>query len=177
MDHTNEYLVDLILLYLLYVLFCRRRWAEQGQRVLLIRSLIYVYLIVLLFFTLMPVITAIPHMGDHAYVPMHLMPFNDYIHGWGDATRQIVLNVVMTVPFGFLFPLTQGKRRWLLLKTVLFAFLLSLCIELLQPLLHADRSSDVTDLITNTVGGLGGYLLYLLCRPVTEKVLAALCGE
>ncbi len=40
------------------------------------------------------------------------------------------------------------------------AFLLSLCIELVQPLLPTARMSDITDLICNTAGGLIGYGLY-----------------
>ena len=65
----------------------------------------------------------------------------------------------MTIPFGFLWPLV--RRRNGLFRTVGAAFLLSLCIELLQPLLPTARTADITDLICNTAGGLVGYLLYL----------------
>lgn len=34
---------------------------------------------------------------------------------------------------------------------------LSLSIELLQPFLNGARSADITDVITNTAGGLLGY--------------------
>ncbi|NLJ94559.1 MAG: VanZ family protein, partial [Clostridiaceae bacterium] len=41
-----------------------------------------------------------------------------------------------------------------------YTFLFSLAIELTQPLLHMHRASDITDLITNTIGGIIGYLFY-----------------
>lgn len=56
---------------------------------------------------------------------------------------------------------------------MLAAFLLSLCIELLQPLLTTNRTSDITDVIANTAGGLAGYLLFL---PVGRPLLR-LCRE
>lgn len=39
---------------------------------------------------------------------------------------------------------------------------LSLSIELLQPLINSARSADITDVITNTAGGLIGYIFYAL---------------
>lgn len=56
---------------------------------------------------------------------------------------------------------------------VLAAFLLSLGIEFLQPLLTTHRTADITDLIANTIGGLAGYLLFL---PFAGPLLR-LCRE
>ena len=49
--------------------------------------------------------------------------------------------------------------------------MMSLGIELLQPLIGGFRSSDVTDLITNVIGGMLGYVLYVLFKPVTIRIL------
>ena len=117
---------------------------------------------------MMPVITSIPFVFNHRYVPMNLVPFIDVSMGRGDFFRQVVLNIIMTMPFGFLFPLTKkgdGKFG----KTVLSCFLMSLGIELLQPFFN--RSSDITDLITNVAGGVLGYVLYMIFRPVTFWIL------
>lgn len=76
----------------------------------------------------------------------------------------------MTIPFGFLLPLTKN-RETNLIKTVLYTFLLSLSIEILQPLIDGFRSSDITDLITNVIGGIIGYFLYLIFKPLTNKIL------
>ena len=51
---------------------------------------------------------------------------------------------------------------------------MSLGIELLQPLIDGSRSSDVTDLITNVIGGALGYGLYAIFKPVTFWVLERL---
>ena len=50
-------------------------------------------------------------------------------------------------------------------RTVFFCFLMTLGIELLQPLISGTRSSDITDVITNMTGGILGYGLYLAFRP------------
>ena len=107
-------------------------------------------------------------MLDHPYQPMNLVPFIDVSLGRGDFFRQVCLNVVMTMPFGFLFPLTRGKRTQFG-AALFFCFLMSLGIELLQPFF--DRSSDVTDLITNVIGGALGYGLYAVFKPVTFWIL------
>ena len=41
----------------------------------------------------------------------------------------------------------------------------------LQPLINDFRSSDITDLITNVLGGIIGYILYILFKPLTTKIL------
>ena len=99
------------------------------------------------------------------------MPFRDLHHGYGDAERQIALNIIMTVPFGLLLPLSRrcaGKRCGFF-RCLLLTAAMSLGIELVQPLLNGARSSDITDLITNTLGGLLGYGLYLVTRPLTKR--------
>ena len=82
----------------------------------------------------------------------------------------LVLLPRLVLFFGFLWPLVRQRRG--LWRTVLAAFLLSLCIELLQPLLTTNRTSDITDVIANTAGGLVGYLLFL---PFGSRLLH-FCG-
>ena len=52
-----------------------------------------------------------------------------------------------------------------------YTFLLSLGIELLQPLINGVRSADITDLLTNVMGGIIGYVMYLIFKPLTTKIL------
>ena len=156
---------------LLYAFAFFRKWRPQGKDVLLVNTLMYAYLSLVLFFTMMPVIASIPFMLDHPYTPMNLVPFIDVSLGRGDFFRQVVLNVIMTLPFGFLFPLTRNKRAKLCV-TVFFCFLMSLGIELLQPFF--DRTSDITDLITNLIGGVLGYGLYAIFKPITFWVMERL---
>ena len=168
--------LDLSILAAVYFLLLIRKWKNRGPDVILINTLMYLYLSVVFYFTLMPVITALPFVFDHPYV-MHLEPFSDLIYGWGNAVREILLNILMTVPFGFLFPLTQKKGKRTLRRTVLCTCLLSIAIELLQPLLHGYRSCDITDVITNTFGGAIGYVLYGALYPFTSYVLGQIRGK
>lgn len=171
MKYLIQYLIDIAVLVFLYAFVFFRRWRAQGRDRLLVNTLLYAYLSLVLYFTMMPVVTSIPFMLDHRYKPMNLMPFIDVAMGRGDFFRQVVLNVIMTLPFGFLFPLTRGKRAGFG-ATVLACFLMSLGIELLQPFF--DRSSDITDLITNVAGGALGYGLYVMFKPVTSWILKRL---
>ncbi|HCJ40659.1 VanZ family protein [uncultured Ruminococcus sp.] len=162
-------LVDFIALIMLYVLCLFKKWQSKGKYALLVNTTMYVYLSCVLLVTLMPIITSLPFIFNHPY-NMYLVPFDDYLNGRGDTVRQIVLNVIMTVPFGFLFPLTQKEKNRTFQRTLLFTFLLSLSIELIQPLIDGGRSCDITDLITNSVGGIIGFIIYVIFKPVTSFV-------
>lgn len=164
---TIRHLVDCIALAALYFLVFLPKWKRKGNGIF-IRTAMYVYISFVLFFTMMPIITSLPFVFNHPYA-YNLIPFDDYANGRGDVVRQIILNVIMTVPFGFLFPFTQKQSRRNLVTTVLASFLLSLLIEILQPVINDYRTFDVTDLITNTVGGLIGYLGFAVSRPIIER--------
>ena len=109
-------------------------------------------------------------MFSHGYRAMDLDPFDDLLYNRRDAMREIILNVIMMIPFGILFPLVSRTKSHLFLRTILLTFLLSLTIELLQPLITFSRSADITDLITNTAGGIIGYACYFVFRPLLRKI-------
>ena len=85
-----------------------------------------------------------------------LIPFHDGI------SKDDLLNVLMTIPFGFMLPFVKKRATW---KTALIAgAVLGTTIELLQLLLAAIqgfsfRYVDVTDVICNTVGTMIGWLI------------------
>lgn len=162
--------IDFITLFILYIFVFYKKWKPQGKDILFINTIMYIYLSFVLYFTLMPIITSLPFMFNHTYTKMNLVPFIDVTSGRGDFLRQVVLNTIMMIPFGFLFPLIKSDNNNLL-KTILYTFLLSLCIEILQPLISGSRTSDITDLITNVLGGIIGYILYLIFKPLTTKIL------
>lgn len=94
----------------------------------------------------------IPHLGWDPTV--NLIPFSDY------QDRRFLwlsgMNVLMTVPLGFFLPMVW--RRYQSFSNTLFAgFFTSLAIELLQ--LFSFRSTDVDDLIFNTLGACLGWCL------------------
>lgn len=176
MPKLFKYFLDFAALALLYFLWLCPKWRRCGKRVLAVNTVLFLYLSGVLLVTLMPVIASLPFCFSHRYVPMHMEPFGDAISGRGDFVRQIVLNVIMTVPFGFLYPLCRraaGKKCGLL-RCVLMTAALSLSVELLQPLINAARSADITDVITNTAGGLIGYAVYAI---IPKKTAALTIGS
>ena len=83
---------------------------------------------------------------------INLLPFYKEIDPVG-----YLLNIVLFLPLGILAPLLRGKRRPLLFTAGTGAGL-SLLIELSQLLNH--RSTDIDDLILNTMGAILGFALY-----------------
>ena len=162
-----KYLIDFLALGFVYFFFFYKKWSNKGKDILLVNTLMFVYLTFVLYFTLMPIIVSLPFIFTHPYTPMSMIPFDDYFSGRGDTVRQILLNVLMMIPFGFLLPIIKKCSLW---RCIIYTFLFSLIIELLQPLINDYRSADITDLITNTIGGLLGYLLYLVLDVYKRQV-------
>lgn len=171
MPKLFKYVIDFVALALLYFLRLYPKWKRRGKCVLAVNTVMFLYLSGVLLVTLMPVITSMPFCLSHRYIPMNMEPFEDAINGRGDFVRQIVLNVIMTVPFGFLYPLCRraaGKKCGLQ-RCILITIVLILSIELLQPFINSARSADITDVITNTTGGLIGYMVYALFQSIRYK--------
>lgn len=95
-----------------------------------------------------------------------LIPFLDMISGPIDA----VLNIVLFVPLGFFLPLLY-KKYSRISNIALTGFLFSLSIEIVQ--MFGRGSTDINDLITNTVGASLGYFIYKwFVRIARKEVLA-----
>lgn len=158
---------DLASLAVFYLFCLLPRW-RSCKRCLVEKTLFYIYLCAVLYLTLMPVITPIPFFSLRlGSLRANLLPFNDIIMGYGGAVRDIFLNTLMTVPMGFMLPFVFKLR---FNKTVLYTALFSAFIELSQMLSpHGMRSCDITDLITNTLGGILGYCLYWLADALAHK--------
>lgn len=162
--------VDFVFLVVVYFLVFYKKWKAKGIDVLFINTTMYIYLSFVLFFTLMPILTSIPFMFNHPYKTMNFVLFVDVLNGRGDFIRQLILNIVMTIPFGFLLPIVK-KGKIGLLKVSFFTFLLSFSIELLQPLINGFRSADITDIVTNMTGGIIGYIIYSIFKNLIGKIL------
>ena len=95
-----------------------------------------------------------------------LIPFLDMISGPIDT----VLNIVLFVPLGFFLPLLY-KKYSRISNIALTGFLFSLSIEIVQ--MFGRGSTDINDLITNTVGASLGYFIYKwFVRIARKEVLA-----
>ncbi|MCR5205584.1 MAG: VanZ family protein [Lachnospiraceae bacterium] len=123
------------------------------------------YLICLVEVVLFPLPSTEKIAAMHGYEGQFI-PFNFILDIAEDrslqSVLQVMLNVLMTVPFGFFFKFFMNiKRRNIIIMT----FLLSLTIELAQltglffTYPGSYRLFDVDDLIMNTIGGFLGTVL------------------
>ena len=97
--------------------------------------------------------------------------FYSYKEAWNHFSarewRNIILNIMMFVPFGFLLPLVSKKFQvfW---KTYLAGFLFTFLIEMTQLLLNLGIC-ELDDFMNNTVGAMIGYGFYRLFVFVVNK--------
>lgn len=167
-----ECLPDLLLAGLIYALLFMLSWKKKGKKAIVVSTIFYLYLVGVAWVTLMPFLPDMVgdirdgNLGSSICTEL----FRDIKHHYGGAKEQLVLNVIMLVPLGFLIPfkryILNEKKRGIIITVILAAFT-SLCIETLQ-YLFGTRICDVTDLVTNTTGGLIGYILYLVVRLMTK---------
>ena len=95
-------------------------------------------------------------MGNRS---VNLVPFND---GKIDVA-EVILNVIIFVPLGIYAGVLF--KRWTLGTQLLFFFSISLLFEVLQFILRVG-AFDVTDIITNTVGGIIGLMIFKAIEKV-----------
>ncbi|QKS73239.1 VanZ family protein [Paenalkalicoccus suaedae] len=86
--------------------------------------------------------------------------------------RILVGNVILFMPFGFLFPLMVEKFRKArvvsgMITPIILSFLLSVTIEINQ-FLFTMRVANVDDVILNTLGGTLGVLIYRIMRLIRK---------
>lgn len=75
-------------------------------------------------------------------------------------------NILIFVPFGFFLPMAS---RYLSFFSTLYAgFGLSLCIEIFQFITRVG-SFDVDDLLLNTIGGVTGHIIYVICDSLRRR--------
>lgn len=75
-------------------------------------------------------------------------------------------NVVIFVPFGFFMPMASKYRSFF--ATLFYSFGLSLCVETFQ-LVTRVGSFDVDDLLLNTIGGVVGYIVFVIAAAIRRK--------
>jgi glycopeptide antibiotics resistance protein len=171
-QNSVEIIIDFLFLALIYVVLYRKKRRKMGKTDLIKFTVFYLYIAMVLYVTIMPFELSITINTDSLAQYIHTTPFEDFRLNRPGALRECLLNVVMTMPFGFLLPWVKKKSNVIVigLSTLLF----SACIEMiqlyycLQGAFHS-RSCDVTDLITNTIGGMIGYLIYCLVKNLARQ--------
>ena len=123
--------------------------------------LMYINLLVILYFTFSPLILDLDEVFN---CRINLLPFV-YMTDYENRTHMILNifgNILMFVPTGIILPILY-KRLDNFFKVALTGFLISFAIEIFQ-LPFVERTSDVDDLILNTLGVAIGYVVFIIAR-------------
>ena len=120
----------------------------------------YLYICIMLILILMPIIIHLPNIFSGFSSEINFHPFINRQLQRGSYLTKSLLNISLFIPFGFLI---HKNVKLTPIQTILTGFLFSICIEILQPLLSFDRVSDISDVITNTMGTCIGAYLYQMC--------------
>lgn len=75
-------------------------------------------------------------------------------------------NILIFVPFGFFIAMASSSRSFF--KALFNSLGLSLCVEVLQ-LVTRVGSFDVDDILLNTIGGVLGYIVFMICNLIRRK--------
>jgi glycopeptide antibiotics resistance protein len=136
------------------------------NRIFFIRQLSFLLLAGSVFIILFATILVVFRNGIIFNSPQHLLnlvPFNWVNNSWKMSTNNIIIqlvsNVLMFIPVGFLIPVVFVKIRsfW---KTIFCVFVFTFFIETFQYFIG--RSADIDDIILNLSGGIAGYMIFYL---------------
>ncbi|MCL2298896.1 MAG: VanZ family protein [Firmicutes bacterium] len=164
---------------LLRWLYCRKKRSSCGFGGELLRFGFVMYLVALLSMTVVPDWSFTQYEGQKLGIEIYwrtgqiqLVPFRTVLMYLRDnvgrfkALVNLLGNVVLFMPIGFLPPLLWQKWR-LFRNMILLSVAFPLFIEIEQHFIG--RSSDIDDLLLNTLGILLGYVLWLLAHRLCAR--------
>lgn len=148
-------------------------WRNSQKRIrgnymgkILSRGLLALYLVILIWLVLFKLQYNILSVFNYHHRSLNLIPFAapSIVNGSFGEMRD---NVIIFIPFGLLLNV-NFKKVGLLPKFALI-LVFSLTCELIQ-FIFAIGATDITDVITNTVGGFLGLKLYGLCNKYINNI-------
>jgi glycopeptide antibiotics resistance protein len=123
-------------------------------------SLFALYLVILLWLVLFKLKVNISSVFDHHHRSLNLLPFAapSRVHG-EIGFGEMIYNCLFFIPFGLLLDVNFKKIGFL--PKLAFIMFFSISVEIIQ-YIFAIGVTDITDVITNTLGGFIGLTLYSL---------------
>jgi glycopeptide antibiotics resistance protein len=128
------------------------------MRKILYRGLLTLYLVVLVWIVLFKLSFNISKILEHHQRSLNLIPFAAPSVVYGKINfDEMIYNCLFFIPFGLLLNVNFKKVRFL--PKLTFILIFSLTAEIIQ-FIFAIGATDITDVITNTLGGFLGLKLY-----------------
>jgi glycopeptide antibiotics resistance protein len=139
---------------------------NRGNKLTIV--LFVIYLIALFWILLFKLGVRFSYMENRK---VNLIPFSEplILNGKIDF-GEIIMNVVIFVPLGIYAGILF--KRWIFGKNLFFFFLISLIVEGLQFILRVG-AFDITDTITNTLGGIIGLMIFKAIEKVFKNSVKA----
>jgi len=146
----------------------RDNWKDNNSVNKLTFVLFVIYLIALLWILLFKLGVRFSYMENRN---VNLIPFNEpFILNGKTNFGEIIMNLVIFVPLGIYAGILF--KKWIFGKYLFFFFLISLFVEGFQFILRIG-AFDITDIITNTVGGITGLMLFKAIEKVFKNSVKA----
>lgn len=122
-------------------------------------------LLLIPFLTLFPFIFYFPDNFSVEYIHQNFQQNESYL-------EDFLVNIIFFMPFGFsltyLLPRQKLSPIGTLIVVILASFSLSFTVEVLQAFIPA-RASTLTDILTNSLGGIFGYFSFYLLRAIALR--------
>lgn len=167
------FIISVWLVVRITILFINKKKNKQFflKRELVI-NLFALYVFCFIGITLFPIAIYWVKQQYNAKSAIVLIPFRDIFYAikYGVSkliiTRNLLGNIFLTAPIGLFIPVLWNKKFFNIKSIALLGVVLSFLIELLQyaegmvfPSIHT-RTSDINDIILNTLGVILGYFIY-----------------
>ena len=126
--------------------------------------LLSLYIVVLLYFT----VTGRYSHEEYEYQINFFTSYRWFFeHNGEQVLRQLLINLVMLMPVGFLLPIIINTKHKFLI-TMALSLLLTVFIETMQ-LITKCGSFEIDDIINNFVGAVIGMLIYMLLNKIIQN--------
>lgn len=133
--------------------------ANNGLTVLLF----IIYLVALYWILIMKLGVHFPYMQERR---VSLTPFREHVILTGENIMNTIIFIPLGIYAGVLF------KRWPVVTKLFFVFSASLLVEAIQYILRVG-AFDVTDIITNTSGGIIGLIIFIILEKVFSNSIKA----
>lgn len=173
-------LIIIPILIVIYAILLRKRISKkQGVLNYFFFTCFFIYLFLVLTITIFPLPVDSRMIRDFQDIASsnNYIPFSSLLEliRTGDSIiiiRNIIGNIIMFMPFGFLLPIILKKVNNFK-KIITFSFIFSLGIEVLQFLISSItynyKITDIDDIILNVLGGILGFIIFKISLIVFNK--------
>lgn len=164
-SHISDILLNTIPLTIFVIIDTFKR-KQSSIPLLFVQASFYVYILCVYYLTLFPLSVENGFSNTYWIRGINIVPFNIF-SDYSLLERQIVGNFIMLMPLGIYIHFLY-KSIAIAIKALLVLVLVSFTIEITQ-LIFSAGTTDIDDIILNTVGGFIAYLCFKLAISFHRK--------